>query len=213
MSFYQKFGKRTFDVACAAAALIVFAPFLAIVAVLVRLKLGSPVLFRQVRPGKNAHPFTLLKFRTMTESRDGSGALLPDKDRLTSFGRMLRSTSIDELPELWNVVCGEMSLIGPRPLLIEYLDRYTSEQMSRHNVLPGITGWAQVNGRQDIPFSRRIELDVWYVNHLSLGVDLRIIWMTIWAVARGSGVRSGQCVATVDDLGSAPDEQIKQERK
>jgi lipopolysaccharide/colanic/teichoic acid biosynthesis glycosyltransferase len=143
-------------------------------ALLVRLKLGPPVLFRQERPGLNGRPFTIYKFRTMTDEHDAEGHLLPDARRLTKFGRCLRSTSLDELPELFNVLKGEMSLVGPRPLLMHYLERYTPEQARRHEVRPGITGWAQINGRQTIYFSKRLELDVWYVDHVRLGLDLKI---------------------------------------
>ncbi len=193
--------KRAFDLLFATAALIALSPLLALVALVVRIFLGSPVLFRQVRPGYKARPFTCLKFRTMTDKRDAQGQLLSDAERLTPLGRFLRGTSLDELPELINVIRGEMSLVGPRPLLMQYLDRYTPEQMRRHDVRPGITGWAQVNGRQDIPFSRRFALDVWYVDNRSLLLDLKILFATIVHTVRGTGVRSGQNVAEVDDLG------------
>ena len=159
------------------------------------------MLFRQVRPGYKARPFTCLKFRTMTDKRDAQGQLLSDAERLTPLGRFLRSTSLDELPELINVIRGEMSLVGPRPLLMQYLERYTPEQMRRHEARPGITGLAQVNGRQDIPFSRRFTLDVWYVDNRNFFLDFQILLKTIFHTARGTGVRSGQNVAEVDDLG------------
>jgi len=158
------------------------------------------VLFRQQRPGLHGQPFTPYKFRTMTDARDAQGNLLPDAERLTPLGRFLRSTSLDELPELVNVLKGEMSLVGPRPLLMAYLDRYTPEQNRRHEVRPGITGWSQINGRQGIPFSKRLELDCWYVDHQSFLLDLRILLLTIPQVFRAQGVILGQKVEEVDDL-------------
>jgi len=199
--FYTRYGKRILDLALAVLLLVFLLPALALVALLVRIKLGSPVLFRQQRPGLHGKPFTPYKFRTMTDAHDAQGRLLPDAERLTRFGRFLRSTSLDELPELFNVLKGEMSLVGPRPLLMQYLDRYTPEQMRRHEVRPGITGWAQVNGRQSILFSKRLELDVWYVDHVNLWLDLKILLMTIPKVLRSSGIVLGQDVAEVDDLG------------
>ncbi len=167
-----------------------------LLAVLVRLMLGSPILFRQLRPGINGQPFTLLKFRTMTDARGKNGRLLTDSQRLTSFGRFLRSTSMDELPELWNVLRGDMSLVGPRPLLMEYLSLYSPEQARRHEVKPGITGWAQVNGRNALSWEDRFQLDVWYVDHRSLWLDLRILWMTVRKVLAREGI-SGQGEATM----------------
>ena len=175
---YCKFGKRLFDLALTILALILLSPLLALLALLVHFKLGPPILFRHRRPGLHGRPFTLLKFRSMTNTRDAQGNLLPDKDRLTRFGQFLRSTSLDELPELINVLKGEMSLVGPRPLMMRYLDRYSPEQMRRHEVLPGITGWAQVNGRNALAWERKFELDVWYVDHRSLWMDLKIIALT-----------------------------------
>ena len=180
--------KRTFDILISLAALLLLWPVLLVLAVLVRVKLGRPVLFRQQRPGLHGRPFTMLKFRTMTDARDTEGNLLPDGERLSSFGRSLRSTSLDELPELINVVAGDMSLVGPRPLLMRYLDRYTPEQMRRHEVRPGITGWAQVNGRNAINWDQKFALDVWYVDHQSLRLDLRIFWLTVRNVLRREGI-------------------------
>ncbi len=194
-------AKRAFDLLAGSGALIVLSPLLAATAIAVRILLRSPVLFRQVRPGYKTRPFTCLKFRTMTDQRDAHGQLLPDAERLTLLGRFLRCTSLDELPQLINVIRGDMSLVGPRPLLMRYLERYTPEQMRRHEVKPGITGWAQVNGRQDIPFSKRFTLDVWYVDNRSFLLDLKILLVTIWHAVRGTGVRSGQNLAEVDDLG------------
>ena len=180
--------KRTFDILVSLAALLLLWPVLLVLGVLVRVKLGPPALFRQQRPGLHGRPFTMLKFRTMTDARDTQGNLLPDGERLSSFGRSLRSTSLDELPELINVVAGDMSLVGPRPLLMRYLDRYTPEQMRRHEVRPGITGWAQVNGRNAITWDQKFALDIWYVDHHSLRLDLRIIWLTVRNVLRREGI-------------------------
>ena len=180
--------KRTFDILISLAALLLLWPVLLVLAVLVRVKLGPPALFRQQRPGLHGRPFTMLKFRTMTDARDTEGNLLPDGERLSSFGRSLRSTSLDELPELINVVAGDMSLVGPRPLLMRYLDRYTPEQMRRHEVRPGITGWAQVNGRNAITWDQKFALDIWYVDHHSLRLDMRILWLTVRNVLRREGI-------------------------
>jgi sugar transferase EpsL len=198
---YKHYGKQTLDLVITITALIVLSPLIALLALMVRVKLGSPILFQQVRPGLDGQPFKLRKFRTMTDERDSSGHLLPDEVRLTPFGRFLRMTSLDELPGLFNVLAGEMSLVGPRPLLMEYLDRYTPEQMRRHEVKPGLTGWAQVNGRQEIVFSRRLALDVWYVDNLSFWLDMKILLITIPKVLGSRGVILGQEVAEVDDLG------------
>jgi lipopolysaccharide/colanic/teichoic acid biosynthesis glycosyltransferase len=200
MMFYRNIGKRMFDLVCASLALIILSPLLLLVALLVKIKLGSPVIFWQRRPGRHAQLFTLFKFRSMSDAKDADGRMLPDDLRLTRLGRFLRASSIDELPELFNVLRGEMSLVGPRPLLIEYLDRYTPEQSRRHEVRPGITGWAQVNGRQDIPFSKRFLLDVEYVNNCSFMLDIRILFITFFRL-HGAGVRSGQDVLEVDDIG------------
>jgi len=163
------------------------APLL-LLALVVRITLGGPVLFRQVRPGLHGRPFRMIKFRTMTDARDADGALLPDAQRLTPLGRFLRATSLDELPELWNVIRGDMSLVGPRPLLMEYLPLYSAEQARRHEVRPGVTGWAQVNGRNSLSWERRLEMDVWYVDHQSFWLDLRILVMTVGKVVRRDGI-------------------------
>lgn len=174
--------KRWFDLTASIFALVVLAlPLLVLIGV-VRCKLGSPVFFRQIRPGLNGEPFEMVKFRTMTDDRDVNGVLLPDAARLTSFGRFLRASSLDELPELWNVLRGEMSLVGPRPLLMEYLPLYTVEQARRHEVRPGITGWAQVNGRNAISWEDKFALDVWYVTHQSMWLDVRILFRTVHKV-------------------------------
>ncbi len=180
--------KRGVDLFTAGVGLVLLSPLMASLALLVRWRLGSPVLFRQVRPGLNGKPFTILKFRTMKELRGTDGVLLPDGERLTRFGRFLRASSLDELPELWNVLRGDMSLVGPRPLRTEYLELYSAEQARRHDVRPGITGWAQVNGRNAASWPDRLAMDVWYVDHGSLALDFRILSRTIWKVVRGEGV-------------------------
>jgi len=185
---YDKFGKRLFDLSLAFPALIILLPLFALIGVLVRLKLGTPILFRQWRPGLHGQPFIIFKFRTLTNARDANGKLLPDSARLTPFGHFLRRTSLDELPELFNVLKGDMSLVGPRPLLMTYLNRYTPEQMRRHEVRPGITGWAQVNGRNTLKWAQKLTLDVWYVDHRSLTLDLKIILTTLWMVLSREGI-------------------------
>ena len=193
---YRRQGKRTLDLLLTLPALIVLSPLLVVLGMLVRFKLGTPVLFRQRRPGMNARLFTLLKFRTMTDARDAQGALLSDAERLTPFGRFLRSTSLDELPELWNVLRGEMSWVGPRPLLMQYLDRYTAEQARRHEVHPGITGWAQVNGRNALTWEQKFAFDVWYVDHVSFALDLKIMALTVWMIITRKGINeAGQATA------------------
>lgn len=182
------FFKRLFDMVAASLALLLLAPALALIAWQVRRKLGNPALFRQVRPGLHGQPFEMVKFRTMTDECGADGALLPDVQRLTPFGRFLRASSLDELPELWNVLKGEMSLVGPRPLLVEYLPLYSPEQARRHEVRPGITGWAQVNGRNAISWEDKFALDVWYVDHPSLWLDIIILWMTVRKVLRRDGI-------------------------
>lgn len=185
---YRVIGKRVLDLVVSVTALVLFAPVLIAVGVCVRIALGSPVLFRQQRPGLRGEPFTMVKFRTMRDATDSRGQLLDDADRLTRFGRMLRATSLDELPELWNVVCGRMSLVGPRPLLMEYLAKYTPEQMRRHDVRPGITGWAQVNGRNATSWDERFAYDTWYVDNHSLSLDLRILLRTARQVFVAAGI-------------------------
>jgi sugar transferase EpsL len=196
--------KRALDLVGASVALVVLSPLLALVAIGVRVRLGSPVLFRQERPGRGGRPFVMTKFRTMTDRRGPDGALLPDTDRLTRFGRFLRRTSIDELPELLNVVRGDMSLVGPRPLLMQYLPLYSPEQARRHEVRPGITGWAQVNGRNAVTWDEKFALDVWYVDHRSTRLDVEILGRTIAQVFSGDGV-SAPGHATMEPFGgSAP---------
>jgi sugar transferase EpsL len=181
-------AKRILDIGLAGLAAVALLPLLVVIGVLVAVILGRPVFFTQIRPGRGGTPFRLVKFRTMTDGRDASGALLPDAERMTPFGRWLRSTSLDELPELWNVLRGDMSLVGPRPLLIEYLDRYTPEQARRHEVRPGITGWAQIRGRNALSWEERFALDVWYVDHRSLALDVTILLATLGTVLRREGI-------------------------
>ena len=180
--------KRIFDLVATSIVSVALFPLLLVIAVLVRLFLGSPVLFRQMRPGLHGRPFPLVKFRSMTDAKDAAGRLLPDADRLTRFGKFLRSSSLDELPELWNVIRGDMSLVGPRPLLTEYLSLYSARQARRHEMKPGLTGWAQVNGRNALTWEDRLELDVWYVEKRSLSLDLKIIWMTLGIVLNRKGI-------------------------
>ena len=180
--------KRLFDIFLSSIVLLVLAPVIFIIAFQVYRKLGSPVLFYQARPGKNAKPFEMIKFRTMREGFDQYGSVLPDSERIAPFGNFLRNASLDELPELWNVLKGDMSLVGPRPLLMEYLPLYSTEQARRHNVRPGITGWAQVNGRNAISWEEKFKYDVWYVENQSFWLDMKIIWMTIKKVIAREGI-------------------------
>lgn len=192
--------KRIIDVILAGGGLLAFSPIIAIVAMLILLRLGSPIIFRQQRPGLHGEPFEVFKFRTMLDARDDDGNLLSDSERLTSLGRFLRRTSLDELPQLWNVIRGDMSIVGPRPLLMEYLDRYSPEQMRRHNVKPGITGLAQINGRNALAWEDKFVLDVWYADHWSLWLDIRILFGSVRKVFRGEGI-SGQGVPTMTRFG------------
>lgn len=195
--FYRRYGKRFLDVVVSASALVIVLPFLLLIAGLVRLYMGSPVLFCQQRPGRGGEAFEMVKFRSMKDARDAHGVVLDDAQRLTRFGRILRATSLDELPELWNVLRGEMSLVGPRPLLMEYLPLYTPRQARRHEVRPGITGWAQVNGRNSLDWESRFECDVFYVDNLSFWLDLKILWLTVRRVLVRDGI-SAQGHATVE---------------
>lgn len=187
---YQKCIKRLLDIVISLTALVILSPVLLVVAVLVRVKLGSPVIFHQDRPGYHERVFKLCKFRSMTDERGADGELLPDEVRLTKFGKALRATSLDELPELWNILKGDMSLIGPRPLLVKYLPLYNEFQRHRHDVKPGLTGWAQVNGRNTITWEQRFEYDVYYVNHISFMMDLKILFQTVAVVFRHSDINS-----------------------
>lgn len=180
--------KRLFDFSTAAVALIILFPVFVVVAWNVRRTMGSPVLFRQIRPGRSGRPFEMIKFRTMRDAYGADGQALPDAERMTSFGQFLRASSLDELPELWNVLKGEMSLVGPRPLLMEYLPLYSSTQMRRHEVAPGVTGWAQINGRNALSWDEKFVLDVWYVDNQSFWLDLKILWLTVKKVLAREGI-------------------------
>ena len=200
--FYEKYVKRPQDFFCASAATIALSPVLAVTALLVKTKLGSPVLFTQDRPGCQGEVFKLYKFRTMTEEKDENGELLPDEDRLTSYGHLLRSTTIDELPELINIIKGDMSVVGPRPLLVRYLDRYNEHQARRHEVRPGLSGLAQVNGRNSISWQERFDLDVLYVDSMSFFLDVSIIVKTLVATIKREGINSGTSATMEDFLGN-----------
>jgi sugar transferase EpsL len=180
--------KRIFDITISLVLFILFLPLMGLIAALIRIKLGSPVIFKQTRPGLNGKPFMMYKFRTLTNEKDSSGMLLPDSKRMTRFGDLLRKSSLDELPELMNVIRGEMSLVGPRPLLMQYLERYNPEQAQRHRVKPGLTGWAQVNGRNALDWTRKFELDVWYVNHQHFWLDVKILFLTLIQVVKRDGI-------------------------
>ena len=204
-SFYEVYAKRVLDIVLSGGALLVLWPVMAVVALLVRSKLGSPVIFCQERPGRNEKIFRLYKFRSMSDARDENGELLSDEVRLTKFGRLLRSTSLDELPELWNIFRGDMSLVGPRPLLVKYLPLYNEEQRRRHDVTPGLTGWAQINGRNAITWEEKFELDVWYVDHISFVLDVKILWQTVKAVLHKEGI-SAENSATMEEFRGAEEE-------
>ncbi|MCC6260141.1 MAG: sugar transferase [Anaerolineales bacterium] len=186
-------SKRIFDIIFSLCAIVCLAPILLLIVILIRIFIGKPILFKQQRPGYQAQPFYIYKFRTMTNRRDPSGNLLPDAERLTPLGQFLRKLSLDELPELFNILRGEMSLVGPRPLLMQYLPLYSPEQARRHNLPPGLTGWAQINGRNAIAWPEKFKLDVWYIEHWSFGLDLKIIFLTVWKVLKREGIsQSGQ---------------------
>jgi sugar transferase EpsL len=199
--------KRAMDRLISGVGLLVLSPVLLLIALAVRWRLGSPVLFRQVRPGLKGRPFVLVKFRTMLEAYGDRGIPLPDEQRLTGFGRFLRSSSLDELPQLWNVLRGELSLVGPRPLMVRYLERYSRRQARRHEVMPGITGWSQVNGRNALSWEEKLELDVWYVEHWSLWLDLKILALTFFEVLRRSGVSNPGHATMPEFRGSGAGEQ------
>jgi lipopolysaccharide/colanic/teichoic acid biosynthesis glycosyltransferase len=196
---YQKYIKRLLDIVLSGGALLVLWPVLLVVAILVRVKLGSPVIFCQERPGRDEKIFKLYKFRSMSDARDENGELLSDEVRLTKFGRLLRSTSLDELPELWNIFRGDMSLVGPRPLLVKYLPLYNEQQRHRHDVRPGLTGWAQVHGRNLIGWEEKFQLDLWYVEHISFAVDVKTILLTVRNVLRREGI-SSESAATMEEF-------------
>ena len=197
---YQ-FLKRAFDIIFSLAWLIGFSPLLIIVAILVRIKLGSPILFIQERPGMGAKPFLMVKFRTMTDAKDESGNLLPDEVRLTAFGRFLRSTTLDEFPEMWNVLVGDMSVVGPRPLMMRYLPRYNSFQARRMEMKPGVTGWAQINGRNALSWDEKFALDVWYIDNTSFWLDLKIVVKTFFVVLNRRNINSTKAATMEEFLG------------
>lgn len=202
-TFYEKYVKRFFDIILSLFALILLSPVMLIVAILVRTKLGSPVIFCQERPGKNERIFKLYKFRSMTDKRDEKGELLPDEVRLTKFGKLLRSTSLDELPELWNILRGDMSIVGPRPLLVKYLPLYNEVQKHRHDVRPGLTGWAQVHGRNLQSWEERFEHDIWYVQNINFMTDIKTIILTVKCVFKRTGVSSENSVTMEEFLGTS----------
>ncbi|WKA53995.1 sugar transferase [Planococcus shixiaomingii] len=181
-------GKRIFDFTLSLIALLIFSPIFVVTSLIIRIKIGSPIVFKQERPGLKGRPFHVYKFRSMTDQRDTQGELLPDNLRLTSFGKIIRKLSLDELPQLWNVLKGDMSFVGPRPLLIHYMELYDKSQMKRHDVRPGITGWAQVNGRNTISWEQKFEYDVWYVENQSFWLDMKILFMTVLKVFKSEGV-------------------------
>lgn len=199
---YRKYIKRLLDFILSLIALVVLSPIILVIAILVRIKLGSPVIFKQKRPGLNEKIFTLYKFRTMTDAKDESGNLLPDNVRLTKFGKILRSTSLDELPELFNILKGDMSIVGPRPLLVKYLPLYNKNQKHRHDVRPGFTGWAQCNGRNAISWEEKFDLDIYYVKHLSFFIDVKILFKTVKIVLLREGISSDTSVTMEEFRGS-----------
>jgi len=199
-------SKRLFDLLLTIPGMILISPILAIVSILVRVYHGNPILFSQVRPGYRGELFRVYKFRTMTDERDDQGELLPDEPRLTSLGRFLRGTSLDELPELWHVLRGQMSLVGPRPLLVQYLERYSLEQARRHDVLPGITGWAQINGRNALTWEDKFQLDVWYVDNWSLWLDIKILAQTLWKVIKREGISQPGHATAEEFIGNQTDD-------
>ncbi len=196
---YNRFVKRLLDILCSLTALVLLSWLFLILAIVVRIKLGAPILFKQQRPGKKGRIFTLYKFRTMTDEKDAKGELLPDEDRLPAFGRFLRSTSLDELPELINILKGDMSIVGPRPLLVRYLPLYSPEQARRHDVRPGLTGYAQVSGRNTITWQEKFKLDVWYVDHVSFSLDVKILLKTVKSVLKREGI-SSESSATMEEF-------------
>ncbi len=199
------FLKKILDFIGALILIIALSPLLVIIWIMVRVKIGGPVVFRQTRPGKNGEIFTLYKFRSMTNEKDSEGKLLSDEHRLTKFGSFLRSSSLDELPELFNILFGHMSFVGPRPLLVQYLDRYTPEQMRRHEVRPGLTGWAQVNGRNALSWEEKFKMDIWYVDHKSFWLDIKILYMTFKVVLKRSGIHADGETTMHEFMGSKED--------
>lgn len=209
--FYAKYVKRILDIICAALFLLVFWWLYVILAILVRLKLGSPVIFRQERPGLNGEIFHMYKFRTMTEEKDEQGNLLPDEVRLTVFGKFLRSTSLDELPEIWLILTGKLSVVGPRPLLVSYLELYNEEQKRRHEVRPGLTGYAQAYGRNSLTWEEKFEKDVYYVDHISFWLDVKVLFKTVWVVLKRDGI-SSETSATMEPFTGTKNEENHDEK-
>lgn len=205
-SIYAFFFKRLLDIILSMVALVILCPGILFIAILVRINLGSPVIFIQRRPGKDEKIFSMYKFRTMTDAKDSNGNYLPDKDRLTTFGKFLRSSSLDELPELWNILKGDMSIIGPRPLLVEYLSRYNDEQKRRHDVRPGLTGWAQVNGRNQLSWNDKFKLDTYYCNHVTFLFDMKILFLTVVKVIKRDGISSEDSVTMTEFRGEYENE-------
>ncbi len=201
--------KRIFDLLVSILGLLLLSPLFLIITVVIILSNGKPILFRQLRPGYKGSPFTIYKFRTMTDKFDSEGKLLPDEKRVDKFGNFLRGTSLDELPELFNIFKGDMSIVGPRPLLMQYLPRYTSEQARRHEVLPGLTGWAQINGRNAITWEDKFKYDVWYVDNWSFGLDMKIIAETIWKVIKQEGINEPGHISAAEFMGSEEDDKTK----
>lgn len=201
-SYYRKFGKRLFDLTLGILTFFLFSPLLVLISVFVLYEFGLPILFSQIRPGLNGYPFTIYKFRTMKNIFDAQGKMLSDEKRLTHFGQFLRGSSFDELPEICNVIKGNMSFVSPRPLLMAYLNRYTKDQMRRHEVKPGITGWAQVNGRNAISWEEKFIYDVWYIDHCSLSLDLKIMVLTAWKILKQEGINQPGHFGTPEFLGS-----------
>ena len=201
-TLHVRFIKRLFDFLISGLVLLILSPFIIVICILVLIYHGKPILFRQVRPGYGGKPFTIFKFRTMLDRRDDMGLLLPDAARLTRLGKFLRATSLDELPEFLNVLRGDMSLVGPRPLLMQYLDRYTPEQARRHEVLPGITGWAQVNGRNTLTWEDKFRFDVWYVDHWSFCLDIKILFLTLWKTLLREGINQPGKATTEEFMGT-----------
>jgi sugar transferase EpsL len=200
--FFSRFVKRAIDVLVSMTALVLLSPILIGIAILVAIYMGRPVIFSHQRPGLNGTPFTMIKFRTMNNKKDAQGNFLPDGERLTTFGKFIRSTSLDELPELWNVLKGDMSLVGPRPLMMEYLPRYSSEQARRHEAVPGVTGWAQINGRNTISWEEKFTLDVWYVDNWTLWLDFKILFLTGWKVLAREDISQANHDTIEDFMGS-----------
>lgn len=208
-SFYAKYIKRKLDIICALAAIVVFSWLYVILAILVYINLGKPVLFKQIRPGKDGKAFNLYKFRTMMESYNEDGTILPDEERLTTFGKILRSTSLDELPEAFNILRGDMSVVGPRPLLIQYLARYNDQQSRRHDVRPGLSGYAQIHGRNSVSWEEKFDMDLWYIEHLSFWIDVKIVIQSVFMVLKREGINSNTHATMEEFMGTKKEQKTK----